>query len=378
MSVLVLGERNDAAAERAGEGGFKIEWVCLGKDGQTVGALVDRARADGAAGLIAADHKTLEIAALARRELDLPGMGPSAARLLSDRALWRGRLSKCGVSQVAYRVVRSREEAAAAGENLGYPLYVVHAGEGMRQERAVEYAADLGLATGQVVKTEGTSSVVLESHAHGDLFSVYCFMCAGELRPGGVLAHETAPAPFRYPVGLSCPAKVAPALTEEMVCVCGAALEALEIDTGALRVDVMSTEHKLSIVHIEAAAAWSWAPVDLVELAGGPSCAENALRLAMGDAPVVGTPSSGAALQWLTTRSGEVTAIEGIEEALAVEGVVTLRVAAKVGDMMRHVIDPVSRDRVGYVTAVGPDAATAKARAERAAGFCRPVTRTML
>ena len=59
-------------------------------------------------------------------------------------------------------------------------------------------------------------------------------------------------------------------------------------------------------------------------------------------------------------------------------GVRQVRVIAKPGDVMGHVVDVVTRDRVGCVLAVGASAGEALDAAEEACNLCRIITNPAL
>ena len=61
----------------------------------------------------------------------------------------------------------------------------------------------------------------------------------------------------------------------------------------------------------------------------------------------------------------------------ALEGVAALQVNIEVGDVIRHAVDQVGRDRVGFVAATGRDADEAVARANAALQCCRIETTTV-
>ena len=101
----------------------------------------------------------------------------------------------------------------------------------------------------------------------------------------------------------------------------------------------------------------------------------DSLRIALGEPPVEQrTCERGVALFWVPTRSGVVTRIEGLDEAAALPGLVEVVMSVKAGDIMQHVVDCVTRDKVGYVLATGASARDAVATAKRARGLVRVLT----
>jgi biotin carboxylase len=81
--------------------------------------------------------------------------------------------------------------------------------------------------------------------------------------------------------------------------------------------------------------------------------------------PPDGGPGGGAAIRYLRAEPGTVTAIDGVSEALAVDGVLRVSELCKIGDVVRTPGD--SWTRIGYVIAAGPDTKSAAAAAELAA-----------
>jgi biotin carboxylase len=111
---------------------------------------------------------------------------------------------------------------------------------------------------------------------------------------------------------------------------------------------------------------------ELVELATGYDLNGAALDAALGRQPCVpGTqrPAGGACVLFLVPPEGELRAVEGVEEALGVEGVAEVRIYREPG----HVFGPFRRgaDRAGAILARGDSRVDALERARRAAGAIR-------
>ncbi|MBA3347430.1 MAG: hypothetical protein H0T13_02605, partial [Actinobacteria bacterium] len=111
---------------------------------------------------------------------------------------------------------------------------------------------------------------------------------------------------------------------------------------------------------------------ELVELATGYDLNGAALDAALGTVPCVpGTQSlvGGACVVFLVPPQGELLAVEGVDDALAVEGVAEVRIYREPG----HVFGPFRHgaDRAGAILAAGDSRDDALERARRAAGAIR-------
>ena len=306
----------------------------------------------------------------------MPGLSVAAAEYLSNRRPLRERLDACGISQVDYAFVRTPEDAFEAAQGMDPPYYVVLAEGGSEGESVAEFRDDLALASKRAARDAPSSEVVIESHARGARYSLIGSVHEAGFVITAIIGQQSAKRPFRFPVGLYCPANADSGLDESLRALAQETVRALEIDFGQVRIDVLVSQSELFVLEVDALPAWTWMPVDLIELAGGLSCVENVLRMATGGAPLAHELQQAAALAWIPTHSGKIVSIDGLEEAASLDGVVEVQLSVRLGDAIRHVVDPAGRDRVGYVAANGPDVKTALARVERALECCHIETST--
>ncbi|MFM9700281.1 ATP-grasp domain-containing protein [Streptomyces europaeiscabiei] len=75
-------------------------------------------------GVICRDEVHLPAAAELARDLGLPHESPSAARILSDKAAVRARLTERGIGALAWRVAATAAEGLAAVDEIGLPVVV--------------------------------------------------------------------------------------------------------------------------------------------------------------------------------------------------------------------------------------------------------------
>ena len=361
--------------------GFRGIWTDGRADGSapySLEAIVTIARSKRVRGLVAGEREALLVSSTAARELNLPAIPEVAAIALTSRAALRDRLTDVGLPQPEYRIVWSPEEAVEATAALGTPVYVSCAdsftGEG---ERRVEHVEDVSLACARAAKGRAGDPIVLEKDVAEDSYSVFGFLDDGVLNTTGI-AHAIRATPFRFARGLSFPALLQVPTRKRLTEVCGRALNAVGLNRGGARVEVIVSGDEVQIVDIDVCPFSSWMPEDLIGFCGGQSYLEGCLSFASGKNPDTGNQfTGGAAIQWIPARSGKVEGVLGIERARNVYGVVNLKIAVAPGDVIGHVVDALSRDRVGYAFATGSDAASAEEAARSAVDLCDVAARAV-
>jgi biotin carboxylase len=112
---------------------------------------------------------------------------------------------------------------------------------------------------------------------------------------------------------------------------------------------------------------------ELCLAATGIDLATLAVRAALGEpisAPELWrSRRQGAIVRFLVGPPGELVAVDGIDEALRVPGVLDVQAYRQPGDRLAAL--SVGADRVGFVLAEGPDRAAAERAAERATELIR-------
>ncbi|MCH8203942.1 MAG: hypothetical protein IID09_02205 [Candidatus Hydrogenedentes bacterium] len=359
--------------------GYRIEWAQASGDSADglADALDKRIASDRIDGILPAAAWALAPVAEAAARHELPALSCAAASYLSNRRSLRERLAARGVPQAEYRYADSPETAVESAEGMEPPFYVVSDEGGSARESVAEFREDLALAAKRASGDNSSSGLVIESHPRGDIFSLFCCMYDGDTTISAILGHRSAEAPYRFPMAVYCPATANDDLQKGLCVLAREALDALQFDFGAVRVDILACADSFLVLDVDPFLPWMWMPIDLIELAGGASYIENVLRMAAGEAPDVGRTRQAAALAWIPARPGRIVSIHGLKQAASVDGVAQIQIFARPGDTLRHRVDSAGRDRVGYIAATGPDTETALARVERALECCRIETSTI-
>jgi biotin carboxylase len=305
------------------------------------------------------------------------GNPPTAVACAMDKMTMRQRLAASGLDTTAHQLCTSLDEAKAfAGQcptgmilkpvngNGGTGVYLVR--EPNDLEAAWEWSTT---ATGawSVSGAEGRS-VLAEEYLTGQEFSVETISAGGEHQVLAVTGKHTTGPPHFVEMGHDLPAALSPtqytAITEAVL----NALTAIGYQWGPCHTEVMLRDSgdRATIVEINARFGGDqiW---ELVELATGVDVFTGSIAaLAYGEPPAVGaTPGGGAAIRFLTAEPGRVVDITGLDDALAVDGVIRVAELCRSGAVVRPFGN--SWNRIGYVLAAGPDPKTAATAAELAA-----------
>jgi len=293
-------------------------------------------------------------------------LSPATAVLATSKARQRERLAAAGVPQPAWHLVSRREE--------GLPVpCVVKAPDrqGQRGLSLVEDAADLDAAIARAVSESRNGHALVEEVADGPEVTVNALSVAGRFHPLTVTDRLTA-VPPAFGVAL---AHVWPSEADggEAAEVAGTAVAALGIENGPTYTQLRITSGGPQVVEV-AARLGGGHDAELCLAALGVELNGLALRTALGEeidpaALVSEQQAGGASTVFLTAEPGELEAVEGIEEAEAMDGVLRVRVYRRPGfavGELRH-----GADRLGAVQAVGGSRDEALERARAAAALVR-------
>ncbi len=276
---------------------------------------------------------------------------------------------------------RQRERFAAAGvphpRALAEPAVpcVVKAPDrqGQRGLALVRDAAELPAALAAAEAASRSGAVLVEELVAGPEVTVNAFSVDGVFHPLLVSDRLTAEPPA-FGVALAHAWPCVPG-TQAPLAAARAAAEALGVRNGPTYTQLVLAEDGPRVIEL-AARLGGGHDAEFVELATGYDLNGAALDAALGEPPrVPGTQSlaGGACVVFLVPPEGELRAVEGVDDALALEGIADVRIYREPG----HVFGPFRRgaDRAGAVLATGDSRDAALERARRAARAIRFHTR---
>ena len=303
------------------------------------------------------------IAARVAARFGLPHpISPETAGLAVSKVRQRERLDEAGVPQPRWRVATDTRELTVPSvvkppDRQGQKgLTVVH--DESQLEEAVQVA---------VAASRGGMALV-EELVPGPEVTVNAFSSEGKFHPLTVTDRLTAEPPaFGVALVHAWPSEDE---VEGAVDVARAAAEAVGIENGPTYTQVLLSPDGPKVMEL-AARLGGGHDAELAKAALGVDLNGLALAAALGESVEVPEPRpvGGACVRFLVAPPGSFDALTGLDEALALEGIVDARVYRRPG----WVFAPLQRgaDRAGFVLAVGATRDDALARAERAAALIR-------
>jgi biotin carboxylase len=306
------------------------------------------------------------IAARVAERVGIPHpLSPATAGIAVSKARQRERFEAVRVPQPVWRLVTERED--------GLPIpCIVKAPDrqGQRGLSLVEEPSALDAAILRALHESRNGHAVVEGLVDGPEVTVNAFSVDGRFHPLTVTDRLTA-APPAFGVAL---AHVWPSEGDaagEAAEVAGRAVEALGIENGPTYTQLRIAPDGPQVIEV-AARLGGGHDAELCQAALGVDLNGLAIAAALGD-PVGHIASEprvgGAATVFLTAEPGELEAVEGVDEAERVEGVIRVRVYRRpgfeIGELRR------GSDRVGAVQAVGQSREEALERAMAAAALVR-------
>lgn len=332
-------------------------------------AVQDACRAlDGpVAGVTSSSEYFVATAAEAAAALGLPHPDPEAIRSCRDKAGQRERLLYAGLPVPGFAAARTPDEAAAAAVRIGLPVVVKPvAGSGSIATRLCADAAEARAAAAVVLEGDPglppQRAALVEEYLDGPEFSVETL---GE-QIVGITAKHLGPEPYFVEIGHDFPAELAPGTAAAIGAAAVGALRGLGLGWGPAHVELRLTAAGPRIVEVNPRLAGGMIP-RLVEEALGIDLVAHVVATVAGLDPVSRPARTGSAsLRFLLAdRAGRLTAITGIEDALAVPGVVEVALTPGV-EAGQHVVPRNSfKDRLAAVIAADPDGTVAASAATK-------------
>ncbi|MBI1317346.1 MAG: hypothetical protein GC168_00170 [Candidatus Hydrogenedens sp.] len=253
------------------------------------------------------------------------------------------RLEQDGVRVAPGILACDRDEGRlAAAQGARGPLWLKSVGEGNpRFCMELQFPEDLSLGFIQAIQRSTSNAVLVQRGENGPVYRLHCDR---ELRPVSPVMAEASLAPdspYRVVMELTLPGDLSSERAQQLSAIARRTEALLEDDSRRwLEIEVVCTEAGPVLTDV-------W-------LSSTPTVIMTALqRAGLDGMPHGGDNGSAFSVAWLRSRSGVIRRIEGLERARALRSVVDVVVHATLGDVVGHVVDKQSRDRLGYVLAKG-------------------------
>jgi biotin carboxylase len=309
------------------------------------------------------------IAARVAAKLGIPHpLSPAQAVLATSKMRQRERFAEVGVPQPRYAVCRDLAEAEVAVRALGLPCVLKAPDrQGQKGLALVREPEELGGAVALALAASRSGLCLVEEAVEGPEVTVNAFSSGGKFTPLTVTDRETADPPaFGVALAHIWPSRLAAEDVLDCVDAARAAAEALGIEEGPTYTQIVVGPDGPRVGEL-AARLGGGHDAELCRAALGVDLNGLALSAALGEAAAIeyGERAGGACTRFLVAPPGALDAVEGVEEALELDGVVGVRIYREPG----YIFVPLRRggDRAGAVLAVGADRRDAVERARRAA-----------
>jgi biotin carboxylase len=304
------------------------------------------------------------IAARVAARLGLPHpLTPETAALAVSKQRQRDRLAEHGVPQPRWQLVTQ------APDDMEAPCVVKPPDrQGQKGLTLVRDRDRLAEAVAEAVSASRTHVALVEELIEGPEVTVNAFSTDGVFHPLTVNDRLTADEPaFGVALAHAWPSEYE---TKGAVEVAEAAASALGIEDGPTYTQVVLSPVGPKVMEL-AARVGGGHDAELCLAALGIDLNGLALAAALGEPVEIPAPQpvGGACVRFLVAPQGTLERVEGIDEALAQEGILDARVYRRPG----WILTPLRRgaDRAGFVLATGSSRNDALAKADRAAELIR-------
>ncbi|MEV4492777.1 ATP-grasp domain-containing protein [Micromonospora coxensis] len=311
--------------------------------------------------------------------LGLPGAGPQAAEVFTDKHRLRRTATGAGLANPAYALAADPREAALFADRFGGRCVLKptrRAGSlGVqlitdREQIAAAWTATATLEESPEVTDRGLpGEVLVEQTLVGPEYSVELLVADGEVLFANVTDKRVLPGRRPVETGHTVPSALPPARQADLVAVATRLARAADFGTGVLHSEWIVVDGTPTLVECAARL-----PGDMITALIGAAyeCGFIGayLDVLRGGRPTLpARPSGAAAVEFLLAPPGTVTAVDGVRDALRAPGVLSVELDVRVGDTVGEVVS--SARRSGHVLTWGADPAEATRTARHAAGLVR-------
>lgn len=241
----------------------------------------------------------------------------------------------------------------------------------------VDHFGDFPLVAQKLRRQAAGAPVLLQDVVPGPQYVVLLFKCGREVQTVEIVEQHTLSGMYQVPMAWSLPCELTGrnyALILEAAHRAGAALPAqhgLFAFTFAIASDHVTMIEALPVVQPHPVLA------ALLKAALGIDLYEAMLCVALGRPPGLSPRRDlAAAAQWTESRSGVVVAVEGLDEARGLPGMLWVQAGVQPGDRVGHVIDLPSRERSVCIAASGPSRLSVRETLAHALDLIHVVTRS--
>ena len=321
---------------------------------------------------LATDMPMRSIAAACER-LGLPGISFDTAIKATDKGEMIKAFAEGGVEHPWYFILSSPEELDGVIGEISFPCISKPTdNSGSRGVMLIHNEGELREAVAYSSQNGRSGGVIVEEYMKGPEVSVEIIVLDGVPHVLNVTDKLTTGAPHFVEMGHSQPSRLPAADLEKIRDLASRAALAVGIKRGPVHAEIILTENGPKMVELGARMGGDCITTHLVPLSTGVDMIEATLRLACGETPDIARKwDKGSAIRYFHTQAGKIAAIDGVEEAKAIDGVKEISFTKHIGDTVGPIGS--STDRVGFVIAEAETAEGAVAVCERVCGAVKIV-----
>lgn len=360
VDVVVVSERRQALAGSMGDRALVAKFDRPDAAATELVSLAGRSPLDA---VVAVDDQGVLVAALASERLGLRGNPADAVAVTRDKGRFRRALAAAGVPQPDFREVGPDDDAGKAATDVGLPCVVKPVAlSGSRGVIRVDEASDAGEAASRVraiLDTAGEAcdgTLLVERFVAGREIAVEGLLRGGILE---VLAIFDKPDPLDGPYFAETiyvtPSRLPAALLDDAVRAVAAACAACGLVEGPVHAELRIDDGGLPWMLEVAARSIGGHCSRALRFATNTTLEELILRHALGlpvDTLLERETTAAGVLMLPVENAGTLTAVQGVEEAKAVQHISDVEISIPPG---RHVAPLPEGDRyLGFVLAKAP------------------------
>jgi biotin carboxylase len=314
--------------------------------------------------------------------LGLKGLSQRSAELACDKLAMKMRFAECGVPVPWFSAVNTAQELMRMVAEKGRDLVIKPVdSRGSRGVQRLTHVSDLAKAFAFARSHSPTQRAMVEAYLPGPQVSTESVVVDGVCYTPGFsdrnYEYLDKYAPYFIENGGDLPSHLPPAIQDRIKEVQGMAAAALGVTRGTVKGDIVVHDGQVYVIELAARLSGGFFCTREIPLNTGVDFVGCAIRVALGENPTAEelTPKyqKHVIQRYAFPSAGKVVAISGAEAARAIEGVVEVKVTAKLGDIIPGAGD--KRPSAAMVLAMGASRDAALASAEAALAQLRIETR---
>lgn len=307
--------------------------------------------------VIPVDDGGVMIGAVTAAALNLPHSTPEAVAATRDKSTMRGLFAAAGVPQPDYRVVTTKDDAAAAAASIGFPVVIkpvsLSASQGViRVDDADGVEPVVNQVRGIANAMDRDSTLLVEEFIPGPEVALEAMLADGQLIPLAILDKpDPLDGPYFEETMFITPSRHPVETQDSIVGVVAAATRALGLREGPVHAEARVGPDGVRVLEVAARPIGGLCSRALEFGMLGASLetvlVRHALRLPQGGLNAA-APASGVMMIPIP-KAGRLASVSGIEEAGATAGITGVEITVPLGEHLRPL--PEGNRYLGFIFA---------------------------